>query len=47
VLQGPVNGHFGGKVAAPVFQQVMSFALAAEGIAPTGTKPPTVNLTAP
>jgi cell division protein FtsI (penicillin-binding protein 3) len=44
VLQDPQNGHFGGKVAAPVFQQVMSFALAHEGIAPTGTTPPTTKL---
>ena len=26
-LQRPVHGHFGGTVAAPVFQQVMTFAL--------------------
>ena len=45
VLQKPVNGHFGGKVAAPVFHQVMSFALAALGIAPTNTTPPTAKLT--
>jgi cell division protein FtsI (penicillin-binding protein 3) len=44
VLQDPQNGHYGGSVAAPVFQQVMSFALAHEGIAPTGTKPPTAKL---
>jgi cell division protein FtsI (penicillin-binding protein 3) len=48
VLQDPVIGsHFGGSIAAPVFQQVMSFALAAEGIAPTGTTPPTVKINAP
>ncbi|MDX6201977.1 MAG: hypothetical protein QOJ83_1477 [Frankiales bacterium] len=48
VLQNPVTGsHFGGSIAAPVFQQVMSFALAAEGIAPTGTTPPTVKITYP
>jgi cell division protein FtsI (penicillin-binding protein 3) len=48
VLQDPVIGsHFGGSIAAPVFQQVMSFALAAEGIAPTGTTPPTVKIYAP
>ncbi|MDX6245179.1 MAG: hypothetical protein QOE76_2902 [Frankiales bacterium] len=48
VLQNPVIGsHFGGTIAAPVFQQVMSFALAAEGIAPTGTTPPTVKINAP
>ena len=46
VLQNPQNGHFGGVVAAPVFHDVMSFALAAEGIAPTGTTPPMAKLTA-
>ena len=44
VLQNPLNGHFGGSVAAPVFRQVMSFALAAQGIAPTGTTPPVAKL---
>ncbi|MDX6230065.1 MAG: hypothetical protein QOI76_3455 [Frankiales bacterium] len=48
VLQNPTIGsHFGGSIAAPVFQQVMTFALAAEGIAPTGTTPPTVKINAP
>ena len=47
VLQNPTIGsHFGGATAAPVFQQVMSFALAAEGIAPTGTTPPTAKINA-
>jgi cell division protein FtsI (penicillin-binding protein 3) len=45
VLQRPVNGHFGGTVAAPVFQRVMTYALAARGIPPTGTRPPAVPLT--
>ena len=45
VLQKPVNGHFGGEVAAPVFHDVMSFALQARHIAPTGTTPPVVRLT--
>jgi cell division protein FtsI (penicillin-binding protein 3) len=45
VLQRPVNGHFGGTVAAPVFQQVMTYALAARGVAPTGTRSPAVPLT--
>ncbi|BEP15480.1 cell division protein FtsI [Acidothermaceae bacterium B102] len=46
VLQNPINGHFGGSVAAPVFHDVMAFALAAEGIPPTGTTPPVSKLTA-
>lgn len=47
VLQKPVNGHFGGRVAAPVFRTVMAFALKSAGIAPTGTAPPTMQLLAP
>jgi cell division protein FtsI (penicillin-binding protein 3) len=44
VIQQPVNGHFGGTVAAPVFQQLMTYALAEERIPPTGTKPPEIPL---
>lgn len=41
VIQDPTSGpYFGGSIAAPVFQKVMSFALQSEAIAPTGTKPP-------
>jgi cell division protein FtsI (penicillin-binding protein 3) len=46
VLQDPKNGHFGGEVAAPVFHDVMTFALQALRIPPTGTKPPVARLTA-
>jgi cell division protein FtsI (penicillin-binding protein 3) len=45
VLQAPKRGHFGGLVAAPVFHDVMSFALQARHVAPTGTKPPKLRLT--
>jgi cell division protein FtsI (penicillin-binding protein 3) len=45
VLQNPVNGHFGGEVAAPVFQQLMTYALAERKVPPTGTKPPEIPLT--
>jgi cell division protein FtsI (penicillin-binding protein 3) len=45
VLQAPKRGHFGGQIAAPVFHDVMSFALQAKHIAPTGTRPPKVKLT--
>jgi cell division protein FtsI (penicillin-binding protein 3) len=45
VLQNPRNGHFGGLVAAPVFQKVMAFALQSLRIPPTGTKPPRARLT--
>jgi cell division protein FtsI (penicillin-binding protein 3) len=45
VLQAPKYGHFGGLIAAPVFHQVMGFALQARHVAPTGTRPPTIQLT--
>lgn len=40
----PRNGHYGGAEAGPVFKSVMSFALQALRIPPTGTKPPTMRL---
>jgi len=43
-VAGAEDGHFGGLVAAPVFHDVMSFALQVRHIAPTGTRPPTVQL---
>jgi cell division protein FtsI (penicillin-binding protein 3) len=43
-LQQPVRGYYGGTVAAPVFQEVMTYALAREGVAPSGTKAPRVPL---
>ncbi len=45
VLQRPTNGHYGGTVAAPVFRDLMSYALAHQRIPPTGTKAPTLPLT--
>ncbi len=45
VVQKPVNGHYGGVIAAPVFHDVMTFALKSLRIAPTGTKPPVERLT--
>lgn len=47
VLQKPVKGYYGGQVAAPIFHKIMAFALKSRGIAPTGTKPPSVRLLAP
>jgi cell division protein FtsI (penicillin-binding protein 3) len=47
VLDNPVNGHYGGSIAAPVFKDVMSFALESEKIPPTGTTPPVMKLTLP
>jgi cell division protein FtsI (penicillin-binding protein 3) len=47
VLQGTgAKGYFGGQVAAPLFSKVMGFALRSYGVAPTGTKPPVLRLTA-
>jgi cell division protein FtsI (penicillin-binding protein 3) len=45
VVQNPRLGHFGGVVSAPVFHDVMSFALQSLGIPPTGTRPPKAKLT--
>ena len=45
VLERPIEGYFGGLVAAPVFKTVMSFALRTLGIAPTFTKPARAALT--
>ena len=47
VLDNPTNGHYGGSIAAPVFKDVMSFALESEKIPPTGTTPPVVKLSLP
>ncbi|MCT9930659.1 penicillin-binding protein 2 [Planotetraspora sp. A-T 1434] len=44
VIQDPKNGHFGGMVSAPVFKDVMTFALKSRKIPPTGTKAPDVVL---
>jgi cell division protein FtsI (penicillin-binding protein 3) len=44
-LQGPVNGYYGGTVAAPVFKDVMTYALAKMAIPPTGTVSPTISIT--
>lgn len=45
VLDRPLHNHFGGAVAAPIFHDVMSFALRTMKIAPTFTKPPKAKLT--
>ncbi|WP_030144931.1 peptidoglycan D,D-transpeptidase FtsI family protein [Spirillospora albida] len=45
VLQNPTRGsHYGGDVAAPVFRDVMSFALQTRKIPPTGSEPPIVKI---
>jgi cell division protein FtsI (penicillin-binding protein 3) len=38
-LQRPTNGYYGGTVAAPVFKDVMSFALQQQGIPPSTDEP--------
>jgi cell division protein FtsI (penicillin-binding protein 3) len=42
VLQNPKNGHFGGQLAAPVFKDVMTFAIKSKKIPPTGSVVPPV-----
>ncbi|TDC55131.1 peptidoglycan glycosyltransferase [Actinomadura sp. KC345] len=45
VLQDPKRGsHYGGDAAAPVFKDVMGFALQSEKIPPTGSRPPIVQI---
>jgi len=44
VLHQPTVGHFGGEVAAPVFQQLMTAALFERKVPPTGTKPDEIPL---
>ncbi|WP_141586636.1 penicillin-binding transpeptidase domain-containing protein [Actinomadura sp. WMMA1423] len=47
VLRDPRRGsHYGGDAAAPVFKDVMSFALQSERIPPTGSKPPIIEIRA-
>jgi cell division protein FtsI (penicillin-binding protein 3) len=43
-LQRPIKGYYGGVVAAPVFHDVMTYALQALQIPPTGGKAPRVRL---
>lgn len=44
ILQRPIKGYFGGLVAAPVFKDVMTYALQELKIPPTGTQPPALVL---
>jgi cell division protein FtsI (penicillin-binding protein 3) len=45
VLRNPKRGsHYGGDAAAPVFKDVMSFALQSEKIPPTGSRPPIIQI---
>ncbi|XRQ02836.1 penicillin-binding transpeptidase domain-containing protein [Actinomadura welshii] len=48
VLQDPKRGsHYGGDAAAPVFKDVMSYALQSEKIPPTGSRPPIIQIHTP
>ncbi|MEO3783485.1 penicillin-binding protein 2 [Actinocorallia sp. B10E7] len=44
VLQDPKKKYYGGEVAAPVFRDVMEFALKTRKVAPTGTAVPTLKM---
>lgn len=46
VLQNPTKGHFGGQIAAPVFKDVMTFAIKSKKIPPTGSTAPPVRIRA-
>lgn len=46
VLQNPQKGHFGGQLAAPVFKDVMTFAIKSRKIPPTGSAAPQSRLSA-
>ena len=45
VLDDPQGSHFGGQIAAPVFHEIMSYALAQLRIPPTGAQPAKLRLT--
>lgn len=38
-LQDPIRGHYGGEVAAPVFRDLMTYALAHRSVTPSSGKP--------
>ena len=41
----PRAGRYGGELGAPVFKEVMTYALQSQGVPPTGTKAPNIPLT--
>ena len=45
-ITNPANGRYGGELAGPVFKRVMTYALQAQHIPPTGTKAPHIPLMA-
>jgi cell division protein FtsI (penicillin-binding protein 3) len=46
-LERPTSDAEGGQVAAPVFADIMRYALTADGVVPSGTPRPDFVLTAP
>lgn len=44
ILQNPIRGYYGGTVAAPVFHDVMTYALQELKVPPTGTQSPSLVL---
>ncbi|MFZ0158504.1 MAG: penicillin-binding protein 2, partial [Kineosporiaceae bacterium] len=45
ILQNPVRGHYGGEVAAPVFSELMTYALAHRKVPPSTSKSPEIPTT--
>ncbi len=45
IVQRPIRGHFGGEVAAPLFRDMMTYALGRRAAPPSTTKPPAMPLT--
>ena len=45
IVQNPKRGHYGGDVAAPLFRDLMTYALAHERVTPSTGKPPQIPTT--
>jgi cell division protein FtsI (penicillin-binding protein 3) len=43
-INNPRAGRYGGQLGGPVFKRVMTYALQAREVPPTGTKPPNLPL---
>lgn len=46
IIQRPTEGRFGGQLAGPVFNQVMTYLLHKDGLAPTGVEAPPMDVLA-
>jgi cell division protein FtsI (penicillin-binding protein 3) len=42
ILQSPVRGHYGGELAAPVFRELMTYALAHRSVPPSTARAPEI-----